>query len=1373
MSQSPPIYTNSKTHLQQNTSEVKGIRRVPSIHVESLEDIELAKDVKLENMDGGENVVHTPVKQEFKIPPPLPPTPVHGGLSVTTVEDMQTDYSVVILPEVNEELKMWNEDCAKVPLESEFEHAVIDMGIDTDLNNLQISTTKNYILEENEESENDLDSLLKMQSLVKANEAVSPTSILKVLTESAPLENSDDTLKASNAQSDALLSSDSPPPPPPTLAIVEYRSALQMRCNKSITALDTRAARVQRLIEMCNKTSSTVYTTAIPLPPPQPIAQTLPPQMNLQLNSNSTTLNDTCAVGDKSKKFLKVDAPTFHPQNQEEEEVSYQLLSARSSTPSTQQTLSCSVASCDLELISEQDSSLNASPTQTVAAADVDDDEKVCATMEVRQVYIPPKIECNSTNRVSISKSAPLISQFSSFNGGVELNKSKSMGTSNCILHYSRAQLLHIRNNLMNVLHEQQTHFSILHNIPNIVDCDVIEIEVRLRRLNIWKSENRQEDKNGGGIRRYQWTRTNDMMPAFSKNKTIPLDDSIIQSQPPQPELTDSAIITNQRRIGSGRIPKVKFANTVATESSQSSYDMPENSNKRNQNDISSKLRLLKLFEASKVDNIRHEKTSIRPSLTALAAVAKNPGRALSSDGNANYVKRVTSGFLVVSNPRDRLKEDHHHHRYSNQNEEPEWFSCGPTSRLDTIELCGFDDENVDQREDKEDNTSVEISNENDDSKENRDENSNVVASKSTTLSKTISDRVNQRCLQERVTTQVERKSIYDQFLGSSTKHHHQQQQRQYGGGIGSTESNEHHNPNSSSRFIPFFAAGGKKSYEKNSSSSLNEFFKQALNTQKQQSIEHQHQYNKVNSNDNSNFNEMPKVDELEAKWRRNSLTSECTLTHHKNNTNNMMNMDNKYNSKYKYSSYKNNQDNNIPETNMKSNLVQHSNNFTQLLGQMQNNNMKLLQNKQSITQTPKVSGKGDEQSSAINKQQTQTQYCNENIANFIKQQQYQQQQLLLANLQMKAILARPEAQYLLLGLAKGEISKHGLLVQLSNPRLPQHDREAITAVLTFTSTQQAHMLHMSQTPQHQMQQPNPFELFSNNLVINQLQNLHNLALVQQTLTAQHQQAQQHNQRNPFSIQPTTEELQNHTKIIMQNALAKRKFEEQQQSNLLGMQKILQLNAAATAAAAAAAVTVNKQQQQQQPQMAIQSRLNANAMNGNQSNNRTTIVGNVNNGGSGSNNRRLQAMQNLFNDSHGGVMDSVDVVPATKAGYTNCYNPSKIQSNHSGVYRNMNYGNVNNMQCSPRRRPFSSRFPNGIQMKCNNTADNDLEQQHSSGSSIESSTNNNHIAFHKRCQHYNNKDSLNNNNVGMANGFGAHTVQQQPVVLTAVGDEFN
>ncbi|KAI9577775.1 hypothetical protein GQX74_010962 [Glossina fuscipes] len=75
------------------------------------------------------------------------------------------------------------------------------------------------------------------------------------------------------------------------------------------------------------------------------------------------------------------------------------------------------------------------------------------------------------------------------------------------------------------------------------------------------------------------------------------------------------------------------------------------------------------------------------------------------------------------------------------------------------------------------------------------------------------------------------------------------------------------------------------------------------------------------------------------------------------------------------------------------------------------------------------------------------------------------------------------------------EISKYGLLVQLANLRLSQHDREAMNAVLTHTSDQQQQQ-QIQQTFQTQI------DLISNNILINQLENLQNLVVVQQTATA-------------------------------------------------------------------------------------------------------------------------------------------------------------------------------------------------------------------------------------------------------------------------------
>lgn len=183
------------------------------------------------------------------------------------------------------------------------------------------------------------------------------------------------------------------------------------------------------------------------------------------------------------------------------------------------------------------------------------------------------------------------------------------------------------------------------------------------------------------------------------------------------------------------------------------------------------------------------------------------------------------------------------------------------------------------------------------------------------------------------------------------------------------------------------------------------------------------------------------------------------------------------------------------------------------------------------------------------------------------------------------------------------------MLIQLANSRLPQREREAITAVLTFTSAQQ--------------QQQQQFDVISNNLLMNQLQNLQNLAIVQQTLAAQQQQQHQQQQqmqgagKRPSTIQPMSqEELQTHANLIMQNALIKRKIEEQ--TNVMGLQKILQLNAAAQVA---------KHQQIQQPQ---NRNMNAPPSNQNVHNSSRNPTGN----------RRLQALQNLFNDSNG-MVDNV------------------------------------------------------------------------------------------------------------------------------------
>uniref|UniRef100_A0A1B0C6F5 Cytochrome P450 n=1 Tax=Glossina palpalis gambiensis TaxID=67801 RepID=A0A1B0C6F5_9MUSC len=100
---------------------------------------------------------------------------------------------------------------------------------------------------------------------------------------------------------------------------------------------------------------------------------------------------------------------------------------------------------------------------------------------------------------------------------------------------------------------------------------------------------------------------------------------------------------------------------------------------------------------------------------------------------------------------------------------------------------------------------------------------------------------------------------------------------------------------------------------------------------------------------------------------------------------------------------------------------------------------------------------------------------------------------------------------------ALGEISKHGLLVQLANLRLSQRDREAVMRCLR---------IHLQQRQ------------------------------ILQSLPAQQQQHTQVGGKRFPAL--THEELHRHANMIMQNALMKRRIEEQ---NNLGLKKLL--NAAA------------------------------------------------------------------------------------------------------------------------------------------------------------------------------------------------------------------
>lgn len=167
--------------------------------------------------------------------------------------------------------------------------------------------------------------------------------------------------------------------------------------------------------------------------------------------------------------------------------------------------------------------------------------------------------------------------------------------------------------------------------------------------------------------------------------------------------------------------PKWDDINTTSASSSSGKMlndrTQPDNINENN----SSKLKFLQLFDNGSLGNSEvHGRINSTAVPTNINLLQSQKEKTDYNTANENYVKRVMSGFLVVSNPKDRDSDEKYHRRYKNQNEEPEWFSCGPTSRLDTIELCGFDEEEEHLMRDRNDKENDE------ETKENRQQNGNV-----------------------------------------------------------------------------------------------------------------------------------------------------------------------------------------------------------------------------------------------------------------------------------------------------------------------------------------------------------------------------------------------------------------------------------------------------------------------------------------------------------------------------------------------------------------------------------------------------------------------------------------------------------------------
>ncbi|KAL9887858.1 protein cup-like [Glossina fuscipes fuscipes] len=382
------------------------------------------------------------------------------------------------------------------------------------------------------------------------------------------------------------------------------------------------------------------------------------------------------------------------PHHNEEDNLSLQTLSARSSTPCGQ-LLNNTLVSCDLEKsvehVSPLKENLAENTQQPFKETRYNSKGKTHTLTTYKSVpSLPPPVALASTS--------------STDNNGKHLEKIKSLMNAS-LLQYSRGSLLLIGKYITTAKVKRGNHSLI------IIDCCVIELEARLQRLKIWRSSDYMTDfRNSGGNGcasiidmnnnngKSGW---NDMMPAFFKRKVM--DESIIRSQPPQPfEFKDPVIISNQRRIGSGRLQPNKWSDIYMASQHYNNHNSAEIRN----SDL-----------VSTDGNESEEKSSFKDRHDIVTK---------------NYVKPVVSGLSFVSSLKDREAEQRHEQQSKNQAEEPEWFSCGPTSRLDTIELCGFDDDHdresllSEKNNDKQEGSAEGDDVNNDDFKENRTQKANL-----------------------------------------------------------------------------------------------------------------------------------------------------------------------------------------------------------------------------------------------------------------------------------------------------------------------------------------------------------------------------------------------------------------------------------------------------------------------------------------------------------------------------------------------------------------------------------------------------------------------------------------------------------------------
>ncbi|CAD7002043.1 unnamed protein product [Ceratitis capitata] len=354
-----PTYTGTGEIMDnQETQSAKNIKSLPDIVIRS-STIEVFKE-SLVFTESSENSSGTPEKKDFDVtpPPPPPPTPVQERYSNRCVDVVKSN-TVMQFNIMQESNIAYDEGVKFVDKKATGKTATVDIGNNNTLPLENMGSVRIEMLG------NDGTVTSEMHPLEKAkDDAMHHTNILKVLAEAAPSHTDDEALKIPMIQDDSM--SFSTENHPPTLAIVEYHSAFET-CAKNLT----------------------IANEPIPLPPPT--------------QSNQISLPTDTFCGNKLKAQVNTDTQINQHQH-ENEALSLNMQPSRSSTPCTRQTLSCSIASCDLDLISEQVSPLSES-----------DEGKAPIIVSKQQTQ---------RNALSKSKSAPVISERAD---DTNICKSKSM----------------------------------------------------------------------------------------------------------------------------------------------------------------------------------------------------------------------------------------------------------------------------------------------------------------------------------------------------------------------------------------------------------------------------------------------------------------------------------------------------------------------------------------------------------------------------------------------------------------------------------------------------------------------------------------------------------------------------------------------------------------------------------------------------------------------------------------------------------------------------------------------------------------------------------------------------------------------------------